>query len=311
MAKARNGSCIPVIIAFLIICLILYLINLKDKSPISTFFQWISQKIEGFGTQFSDAPRCPGGFRFFNDQKGDSMCCKGTVDPQTHMCSGKKELDICAFVPGVTDPRNPKKGKITLCSDLLSRMQADAEREFCPRSHPHHASNGKCCANPSDPVTGDCTPGDLQRQEGYCLTTAERKESDRGYQVYGDELITRVGGRESSLGKAEQLCLNLRNKEAATCFEGYRAISFPIRETETVSGKVSYVNICNANNFIDGQCLTKKDLIAWTKAMPGFEKLDIEKSILNCDILKKVKIDKDLTFPADYTDGKGRVIAQR
>ena len=109
---AKKASFLPIIIALGVLGIILYLILLSDKSPVATFFQWLSQKIEGFASQATDVPMCPSGYRFFNDEKGDSMCCKGRVDPLTHKCQGKKPNDLCAFKPGFPDPRFSKKRQI-------------------------------------------------------------------------------------------------------------------------------------------------------------------------------------------------------
>ena len=280
----------------------------------------MSAKIEGFATQFSDAPMCPTNYKFYNDQKGDSMCCNGKVDPQTHFCSGKSKDDVCAFIPGLPDSRDPKKSEIGLCADLIRRNQEKAEREFCPKSLPHHAAKGKCCASPSDPLTGDCIKGDLQTQKGYCLTTAERKESDRGYQVYGDSLIDgstpkRQIHNASSLGDAEQLCLNVIDKEKGCPIPDWIVYNTPMEETQTDKGRRSFNNFCASRNH-SGFCYSESSLRlgieseqkALGESDPRKYKkpFPYKKSILNCDVVKKVFVDKDLTFPVDYTDGNGR-----
>ena len=301
---AKKASFLPIIIAVGILGIILFLVVHSDKSPVAQFFQWLSQKIEGFASQSTDIPLCPSGYRFFNDEKGDSMCCNGRVDPITHTCQGKRPDSLCAFKPGLSDPRFSKKRQIGICSDIIRRRQGQAELEFCPPSLPHHAEIGKCCANPSDPVTGDCIPGDLQRQEGYCLTTAERKESDRGLPIVmnsnGKTSVGEHGGRI-----AEDLCINLRNAKNCDLL-GPNMMRMP-----TVTDKDSiFYGACFSYSTLKGNlCMPAKELSRLTEldelvygketVKNPIKNADISKDMFNCDVLKKVVIDNDLSFKTE------------
>ena len=270
-----------------------------QKSPVSEFFQWLSGKLEGFSTQSSGLARCPTNYRFFNDQKGDSMCCAGSVDPETHMCLAKGQDELCAFIPGLPDPRFGNKTKINVCKTVITNKQQAAEQKFCPKSLPHHANSGKCCANPSNPNTGDCIPEDLQKQDGYCLTTGKRREADRGKKI--------VGNRAADGSPVEKLCSNMRNLENAVCpTSDFFKIEQPLDNNGTI------YTVCSMGP--GAYCLPEKDLQQLVSA-PNylgrenpFRNVDVSKSILNCNVYKKIKIDKDLTFQVDYTDGRGKNI---
>lgn len=301
---AKKGSSIVIVIAFSILVVILYLVTYSDTSPIAESVQWLSFYTEGFASQHTPVASCPPNYRFFNDAKGDSMCCAGGIDPNTHVCLGKGKRDLCSFVPGVTDHRDAKRGLIPSCKDIMRQMQEDAEREFCPRSMPHHASKGKCCVNPTDSITGDCVKRDLERQDGYCLTSAERKERDRGKRIYGNHVVD-----NNEYRPAEMLCSNIRNKEALQCpAASMNKMEQPFDETLFEGVKRSFLNLCFGAGFGQGFCYPEKELRIIKSKHPQLKNFNVEKSIFNCDVYKRVKIDKDLTFQADYTDGNGNRI---
>ena len=87
-------------------------------SFITVSAQWIGNTMEGFAAPPIHAPQCPTDYTFFNDSKGDSFCCAGTVNPYTHVCTATEPNDLCAFTDEAEDPRG---GRIPLprCADLI------------------------------------------------------------------------------------------------------------------------------------------------------------------------------------------------
>ena len=91
MARKLAFNVLPVIIAIAVVLLVLYLVTRPDSSPFAKGVQWLSSHIEGFSSPIMSTPTCPGGFRFFNDNYGESFCCKGKVNPYTHRCEAKAD----------------------------------------------------------------------------------------------------------------------------------------------------------------------------------------------------------------------------
>ena len=296
---AKKGHIGPLLIACTIVLLILFLVYRANSSTVTDMVHVLSTHVEGFATTDLKLPLCPPNYRFFNDAKGYSMCCAGKVDPYTHECMTSDAKGLCAFVPGITNMRDPARGKLPICRDIRNSLQDSAEREFCPRSLPHHANKGRCCANPSDPFTGNCVPTDLRDPSTFCLTTAERRSEDRGFPVYGK--YVRRGGQNIL---AEQLCTNIRHNENAQCPDS----SF-VKSSNPIDNKGTQMTMCYKSGL--GGCYPRRDLERM-KTMDTIDggsgvipnpvkNIDISKSIMNCDVFKKVKLDKDLTGNIDYT----------
>ena len=157
------------ILILIILLFVLYLVTYNGPSPIVSLFQWISNNVEGFEVVQSNAPHCPTNYRFFNDTQGESMCCKGKVDPYTHTCLSNAEMDLCAFIPGIKDHRKINGGPLPVCKDITQKIAEQMEKDHCPKSLPNHAASGKCCKNPSDSLSGDCMSHDLADPNASCL----------------------------------------------------------------------------------------------------------------------------------------------
>ena len=293
MAKKVQKFLILIVgIVLAILFAILYIVRYSDTSPIANYVQWISGKIEGFSVAPTDVPLCPKHYKFFNDTKGESMCCAGNVDPYKHTCDGTNADDLCAFIPGIADPRDSTKvKKLPLCSDVIKRQQTRMEAEFCPKSLPNHANGGKCCAGPSDPVTGDCFPNDLKDLTRYCLTTAPRREHDRGKPITGNRYYD---PKQMKWIEAEQLCANLRRMENAQCPGHLMKMSFDYFQ----DGKDKQIPLCA---FGPEGCIPSKymNMFLTTPRAREFVKGNPSKSKMNCDVYKRVVIDKDLSFPTE------------
>lgn len=62
-----------------IVCIVIYIVARDSR--------WFRKLYEGFASgPTMDSPICPQGYTFFNDENGDSFCCKGRVNPYTHQC---------------------------------------------------------------------------------------------------------------------------------------------------------------------------------------------------------------------------------
>ena len=96
MGRKAAFNFMPMIVIIAVLAVVGYLALRPDSSPIAKGVQWISSQIEGFTAPILDTPKCPDGFRFFNDDVGESFCCKGNVNPYTHKCeaSSGKTVDF-------------------------------------------------------------------------------------------------------------------------------------------------------------------------------------------------------------------------
>lgn len=100
-----------------------YIMRRTGDSFITVSAQWIGNTLEGFAAPPIHAPHCPTDYTFFNDSKGDSFCCAGTVNPYTHVCTATEPSALCAFADEAEDPRG---GRIPLprCADLMKPAEA-------------------------------------------------------------------------------------------------------------------------------------------------------------------------------------------
>ena len=95
MGRKAAFNFMPMIVIIAVLAVVGYIALRPDSSPIAKGVQWISSQIEGFTAPILDTPKCPDGFRFFNDDVGESFCCKGNVNPYTHKCeaSGRQTVE--------------------------------------------------------------------------------------------------------------------------------------------------------------------------------------------------------------------------
>jgi len=130
------------------------------ESPIAKLTQWFSNRVEGFAMPAFTSPRCPPGYTFFTDKTGESFCCKGSVNPYSHACSGA----MCSLRPGVADPITKKP--MPFCGDVMKQLWGSAESQ-CPKAYPNYALNGKCCARGSVSDGAQCGSEDM-REGAFC-----------------------------------------------------------------------------------------------------------------------------------------------
>ena len=173
-----SSKWIPFLFIFAILGVVLTIVLRDDKSFISKFAQMISRNIEGFATQpVMDSPRCPINYKFFNDRRGDSFCCRGSVNPYTHTCEVADEQALCAFRPNMPDPRN-KHRILPVCASIITTNHVE-QQASCPGSLPNYASVGKCCLNNPDLDGLDCMPTDNKDFKKYCKLAGPLKPGEQ------------------------------------------------------------------------------------------------------------------------------------
>jgi hypothetical protein len=241
-----------VLVGIVVMIALLYLVWSIARSCITT---------EGFIAKIVATPKCPAGSRFFNDSKGDSFCCRGTVDPYKHTCSGMRYDDLCAHKTGVRDPRNPDR-ILPDCASLIEREHSEDQSKFCPTSLPHYGSIGKCCQSGTDMDNNDCIAFDNKDSARYCKL--------RG-----------------PLAPGEQLCSDVKLYDTTKCPTGLERIMFTPagQNARRLPGCFSVQRNCVPDNVIEQ---AKADGIGTLKDAPANWEF-------SCSQYDKVHIRRDLT----------------
>jgi hypothetical protein len=188
----------PFVVALAVLCVLIFIIRARE-SPIAMMTQWVSSRVEGFAMPVFTSPRCPPGYSFFTDKTGESYCCKGSVNPYSHACSGA----MCAMKPGAVDPRTKKP--LPYCGDIMKQMWSAAESQ-CPKAFPHYALNNKCCASGAVQDGAMCSPENV---------------NDGAFCALNDSVT------------GEKLCSTERLKENVKCPAGLKAVVTPLSSDET------------------------------------------------------------------------------
>ena len=179
MGRKAAFNFMPMIVIIAVLAVVGYLALRPDSSPIAKGVQWISSQIEGFTAPILDTPKCPDGYRFFNDDIGESFCCKGNINPYTHRCESKDKNSLCSFKEGVKDPRKRDGSVLPSCNSMISRNHSDNQNKLCPGSKPNYASIGKCCTMNSDMDGYDCSDYDNADTSRYCVLGEPKKAGER------------------------------------------------------------------------------------------------------------------------------------
>jgi len=263
----------PLVLGALLLLAVVLIVARQETSPIAAFAQWISARVEGFAAPIGDVPKCPNGFRFFNDKRGESFCCAGTVNPYTHVCEAKEPQALCAFQPGTVDPRT-SKGELPLCSAMIAKTTATAQKKLCPGGLPNYASAGKCCLHDTDLDGVNCTSLDAD-PKNYCVTAG------------------------TPLKSGERSCDSLRMEESSFCPASLNKISYTLGDKEVKkygdAAKGKTIPVCFG---MEGSCIpnnvleilqpegvyTGKQLGAWN---------------YSCGMWEKRNVDRDMTGPSD------------
>ncbi len=252
---------LPILVAIAILLLVIYIVSRTESSPVAKATQWVSAQIEGFGMPILSTPKCPTGYKFFNDEKGESFCCAGEINPYSHKCLAKGKNAVCSFKPTNNMP---------LCSALIKNTHSSAENNFCPERLSNYASIGKCCYNHADLDGYNCTKEDNEDMNRYCKITGPLKPG-------------------------EQLCSALRMSETAVCPNGLSKMSYTLGQQEinkygnaakdvTIPICFSMEQSCIPDTVIaavqkDGIYGDKKDLPAWKYSCSGWDKLVVKRDL--------------------------------
>ena len=322
MAKQKYLFYLPIILMISIVGIVLYIITNTSSPPISRMVQWIGTQIESFENPTKKGvSQCPPKFRFFNDSRGESMCCAEKVDPYKHTCSAKGTDTLCAFTSGIIDERSSSGKTLPHCNDLKRTIQLGLEKEHCPKSLPNHAEAGRCCKNKSNESTGDCMSMDLKDVNSYCLTTAPRKASQKNLRTNGfGQLIDPDKNTIMDANKIEKRCISEVNKEMLQCPRSDMAKVVVLTNPKTLeqvwacqsspimhsaqsgltipSGVPGVPAFCynergyvglynNLNDSDDPRAHIKTSLETYLKS--------VKNQYMNCDVFKKVFIDGDTT----------------
>jgi hypothetical protein len=262
MAKGSTFPYISILLTTLVVLIVFHIVT--TKNPISA----ILKKIEGFQAPVLTTPKCPTGYKFFNDKIGESFCCNGSINAYTHTCTAKGGSDLCAFKPNVQDPRNPSK-ILPLCNSLIAQQSAAAQSNFCPQSLPNYASIGKCCMSSTDLDGYDCSDYDNARPKQYCIVTGAVKPN-------------------------EQSCSALRQDEQTMCPSSLAKVTYTLgqREAEKYGSNVKGVKIpvcftpessCIADNVLSYAqqqgAWTDKNSATWKYACANWEKVNIRRDL--------------------------------
>ena len=275
---------LPFLFLFAILALVLAIVLREDNSLITKFVQMINRNIEGFApTPVLDSPRCPDkSYTFFTDKGGDSFCCRGRINPFTHTCEAADEFSLCAFRPGMTDPRNRNR-ILPLCSSMIKENHT-IQQASCPGSLPNYASIGKCCLNNPDIDDYDCMPSDNKDFKKYCKLSGP-------------------------LLPGEQLCSNVGMLETAKCPP---QIPDMIRYTTGEREAAAYGAAANGVTVpvclgMDNICIPDSAISNLQSTVGLYKDKNIDKWAYSCSGWKTVNVDKDMTVSMDksYIAGSG------
>jgi len=258
---------VPILLAATILLAVIYIVSRADTSPIAKVTQWYSNMIEGFAAPIGDIPKCPTGFRFFNDKRGDSFCCNGTVNPFSHTCEAKGAQDLCSFEADSKDPRNPER-KLPACTQMITKTLKASQQSFCPESLKHYGSIGKCCLTDTDLDGHDCTREDNVDPKRYCVTSDPKP--------------------------GEQSCSALKLDNTTSCPAGLAKMSYTLGKQEQAKyGPKANMTIpicfgmeqtCIPNNVItdvqkQGVFRDKTDLDGWKYSCSGYERVHVQRDM--------------------------------
>jgi len=233
--------------------------------------------VEGFSAPILSTPQCPEGYKFFNDRRGESFCCSGTINPYTHTCDAKDSNGICSFKPGVQDPRKTTPSGLAVCSDIIIKSHQESQSAFCPESLPNYVSKGKCCATGADLEGADCIADDNRDTRRYCIA--------KGVPAPG-----------------EQSCSQMQVSETTTCPTGLAKMPYTLggRELAKYGGAMAKGSVNIPICFgMESSCIPDK-AVDYAKANGAFtDKGDNWQ--YTCSNWKKLNIDRDLTGTYDKT----------
>ena len=266
-------------------CLLLGLVLLGSMGVLS------AKKVENFATAGSSGsacsarsgaiirlqiPECPSGYKFFNDKAGESLCCKGSVDPYKHTCSAKGQNDICAFLDNVQDPRYPNRF-LPQCAHVFETQYQDDSATNCPTGLPYFANdrlgNTKCCnSRPSDNGKR-CSTVDMNDVNKYCIVDGKAKPDEQ----LCDDVMLYESARAGCPAGMNVTPIQLGPREES---------AYPGTGSLKVPACVNMTDTCIPDTVISQlqvkkKLYTGKNPATWSKS---------------CSVWKKINVDRDTTF---------------
>lgn len=227
---------------------------------------------------FTSYLKCPNGYKFFNDSKGESFCCNGAVNKYSHVCEVPAPGGLCAFKPNTPDPRGPTHPNLPLCTKVIETETTVAQQTFCPSKLPQYASNGKCCLNETTTDGKDCKAGDLLNKMNYCIIN------------------------HTDVKPGEQSCKNMKLSETGTCPDNMVKVSYELgnKEREKYGNVVNGVNIPVCFNMTNA-CIPD-DAVTQLKTMNIFN----DKPAANswkyaCSGYNRLVVGREIAGTNDYT----------
>jgi hypothetical protein len=264
---------IPILVAFTIVLLVIYIVTRPGSSFIARATGWISNAVEGFAISSASTPRCPTGYKFFNDSVGESFCCNGKINPYTHTCTGTGQNPVCAFKPGV---KKTGGGTYTLCSALIAQSTETAQKESCPTGLPNYATVGKCCKHATDLDGIDCMSIDTPKMN-YCKL-------------------------KGPLEPGEQLCSNIKLGEMASCPTGLAPVGYKLGDTYSQREVTKYGEV--AKDVVLPVCFSMEHSCIPNNVIGMLQQHGIYKDkpsnwLYNCDSYTKRYINRDFATQMD------------
>ena len=256
MVKNSTFPYIAILLTSLVVLLVFHIVT--TKNPLADLVK------EGFQAPILTTPKCPSGYKFFNDKLGESFCCNGRINPYTHTCEAKGDTDLCAFKAQVKDPRNPS-ALLPYCNELITTQAVTAQNNFCPTSLPNYATIGKCCLSSTDLDGVNCNDFDTAHKKNYCIVTG-------------------------AVAAGEQLCSALQRDEATMCPANLEKVEYTLGQKETTKygNQVAGLKIpvcftpessCIADNVLsyaqEKGAWTDKNVATWKYSCVNWDKVNV------------------------------------
>ena len=257
--KVKKQLMWPIMIAAAILMVVLYIALRGDASFMTNASQWVNSHFEGFSSVILDTPKCPPGYKFFNDERGESLCCAGAVNPYSHKCLVK---DVCALKPNADN--------LPMCANITRGKILDMSKAQCPPSLPHYALSGKCCRNSPDLDGADCQKSDLADPANFC---SDKKCTDMK--------LLEASNCPASLTKAST---NLGDREAAK----YGAQANGFYTPACIGGGVWCLPPASMQAATTAGIFKDKDPQTWAYSCSAWERVNVKKDL-------SVKL--DYTYP--------------
>jgi hypothetical protein len=265
---------LPILLAAAIILVVVYIVSRADTSPFAKLTQWYSNMVEGFAAPIGDVPKCPNGYRFFNDKRGDSFCCNGKVNPFSHTCEAKGPSDLCAFESNSKDPRNPSQ-MLPTCSQMVVKHVETSKQSYCPGSLRYYGTVGKCCLTDTDLDGHDCVKEDNADPNRYCVISGARP--------------------------GEQSCSSLKMTETSSCPTGLTKVPYTMGAKEQAKYGASATMTIPVCFGMEQSCIPNNVIAEVQKQGVFKDKTDLDGWKYSCSGYERVNVRRDLTAKMDTT----------